>query len=402
MFAKTILILTNRIPFPLMDGGAVAMQSMIEGYEQSGWQVNVFSMNTSRHFVAIDSLPDIYRRIRLETFDIDTDIRVLPTLRNFLLSRKPNHVERFYNKEFEKQLKKIIEQIEPDFIQIESIFLTTYLPVIRQLTTAKVALRLHNIEHEIWENLAANSTNKFKRFYLKDLATRIKKFEITAWKQADLLLPITTADSEVVKKEGNPHVFPVPYGIEIKNNIDNHIGEQWTGYHIGAMDWLPNIDAITWFLEDIWPSIHKETPEFTFHFAGRNMPASFKKYEGEGVVCAGEVNDAASFIADKKVLIVPLQAGSGVRIKVMEAMAAGKLVLSTTIGMQGIEGAKDGVHFLQANEPAEFVQQIQWIFTHKDKALQIAIDGADLIKNSYNRQKLMQQLTEKIGRLSDW
>ena len=402
MPAKRILILTNRIPYPLKDGGAMAMQSMIEGYEQAGWQTTVYSMNTSRHYVPLESLPDIYRRISFEAFDIDTDIRVLPTLRNFLLSRKPNHAERFYNKAYEKQLQKIIERTDPDFIQIESIYLATYLPIIRQLTKEKIELILQNIEYEIWENLATSSTNKFKKFYLKDLAARIKKFESTAWKQVDLLLPITIADSEVVKKEQNLPMLTVPFGIELGEALAEVTTEKWIGYHLGAMDWLPNIDAITWFLEQVWPNIHKELPNFEFHFAGRNMPASFKKYETDGIVCSGEVPDAYEFIADKKILIVPLQAGSGVRIKVMEAMAAKKLVVSTSIGMQGIDGAKHGEHFLLANEPDQFVHQLKWALTNKALAAKIADNGAELIKKAYNRQTLMQHLTDKIFHISGW
>lgn len=395
-------MLTNRIPYPLKDGGALAMHAMIEGYEQAGWKVAVFSMNTSRHYASVESLPDIYRRITFEAFDMDTDIRVLPTLRNFLLSRKPNHAQRFYNKEYERQLKKMIERTEPDFIQLESIYLATYLPAIRQVSKAKIALRLHNIEYGIWESLAANSANTFKRFYLKDLAARIKKFELAAWKQVDFLLPITTADSEVVMKEQDVPVLTVPFGIELGDMQPSNTQEQWIGYHLGAMDWLANVDAITWFLEQVWPLIHKEIPDFEFHFAGRNMPASFKKFEENGVVCSGEISDANEFIAAKKMLIVPLLSGGGVRIKVMEAMMTGKLVVSTSIGVQGIEGAKYGEHYLRANEPEEFVREIKWALANKDKAEVIAQNGAILIKNSFNRRLLMQNLTDKISVLSGW
>ena len=133
--------------------------------------------------------------------------------------------------------------------------------------------------------------------------------------------------------------------------------------------------------------------------AGRNMPASFKKYEMNGVVCAGEVADATEFIADKKILVVPLQAGSGIRIKIMEAIAAEKLVISTAIGMQGINDAIDGVHFLLAEKAEDFIRQIKWALANKDKAMEIAKNGAALIKEKYDQKKIMYELVQRINLL---
>lgn len=402
MSGKKILILTNRIPYPLNDGGAIAMNAMIEGYEKNDWEVSVFSMNTSRHYVPVESLPPLYQKVSLTTFDINTDIRFVPVVKNFLLSRKPNQAERFFSKDFSKRLQKLIEDLEPDLIQIESIYLAVYIPAIRSVTKVNIALRLHNIEYQIWERLAAETQNSFKRYYLKDLSARIKKFEIQAWKQADILIPITLVDASVVS-EAVPDVplIVMPFGIDVKDIPDEQASfSQWIGYHIGAMDWLPNAEGITWFLEDVWPKLHKKIPSFEFHFAGRNMPASFKKYESEGVTCAGEVPDAQTFVSGKNMLIVPLKAGGGIRVKIMEAMAAGKLVVSTSIGMQGIEGAIPGTHYLNAETEDDFVDRVAWAITNREDAAKIAVNGARLIKEDYDRNRLMQNMIDKVNLIS--
>jgi len=397
---RRILIITNRVPYPLKDGGNLAMHAMIEGYHNVGMEVFLFSMNTSRHYVAVEELPGLFKEIRFETFDIDTDIKIFPSLKNYLLSKQPNQAERFFDKDFERKLLAAIEDFEPDIIQLESIYLSVYLPSIRAASKAFVTTRLHNIEYQIWEKLANETTNKFKRIYLRDLAARIKKFEMNAWKESDLLISIADMDADVVRSLGiNAAIHVAPFGVDTNISPTVPEDEKWVGYHIGAMDWMPNAEAVTWFLENVWKDLHKTLPDFEFHFAGRNMPASFKKYQGDGIVCAGEVPDAKAFIADKKILIVPLQAGSGIRVKIMEAIAAEKLVISTTIGMQGINGLEDGKHFLLAETAEDFIKQIKFALENKAAAAIIAKTGAAHIKNAYDQKKIAITLSEQIATL---
>lgn len=398
MEKRRILLLTNRVPYPLTDGGSIAMHAMMEGYFRAGWEVMLYSMNTSRHYVPVESLPALYRSISFETFDIDTDVRLLPTVKNFFLSRQPNHAERFFNKDFQKKLTDIIQDFEPELIQLESVFLSTYIPAIRAASSVKIILRLHNIEHHIWEQLAAETTNRLRRYYLRDLASRIRKLETASWKMADILMPITEDDAAVVRSFGIDTVqIVVPPGIVTSVTPVSGTSGAWVGYHIGAMDWVPNAEAITWFLEDVWPVIYRQVPGFAFHFAGRGMPASFKKYEKDGVCCAGEVEDAEQFIAGKNILIVPLRSGSGIRIKVMEAMVAGKLVISTQAGMHGISEAVPLEHYLPADSPEEFADRIIWTLGNKEAAAGIAANGRKMVLKHYHIDRIMDALLARIG-----
>jgi polysaccharide biosynthesis protein PslH len=399
MAQHRILIVTNRVPYPLNDGGSLAMHAMIEGYHQAGWEVFLLSMNTSRHYVSLEVLPPLYRTIRFEAFDINTDVRIVPTLVNFFLSRKPNHAERFYEKDFATKLERIIEDFEAELIQLESIYLATYLSNIKAATRAPIAMRLHNIEFQIWERLA-NEATTFRKYYLRDLCARIKKFEVAAWHQADVLIAITETDAELVRTLApDKDIVTVPFGINTQALGIVSKEQEWVGYHIGAMDWMPNAEAISWFLDEVWPELHKEVPSFRFHFAGRNMPGSFEKYEHDGVTCAGEVEDAGQFIADKKILIVPLRSGGGIRIKILEALAAGKLVISTSVGMQGIEGVEAGVHYLPAETKDDFIRQVKWTVEHIPEAERIAENGAKLVRTRYDQADIMAHLLSHIDQI---
>lgn len=394
MAGKRILILTNRVPHPLNDGGNLAMHAMIESYHEAGWQVALVAMNTRRHYITPDELSRIYTNIdSFDTVPVDNRVKPVDTISNLLFSNEPNHVMRFTSKDFAEKLVAKVRDFKPDVIQVESVFLTGYLSGVKELGPVTTVLRLHNIEYQIWERLAAEYKAFVKHYYFKNLAGRIKKYEEWAWRQYDLLLSITDVDAAVVQA-GYPAapVHTVPFGIHTNEIPVFEKASLEAGYHIGAMDWLPNREAISWFLQDVWPVLHKEVPQFRFHFAGRHMPASFNDIHLDGVVCEGEVADANAFIADKQILIVPLRSGGGIRVKILEAMAAGKIVISTDIGMQGID-ALPGRHYLKANDAKAFIHAVKWCLANPEKAYAIGGNARELIVQKYNRNTIMQGLS---------
>lgn len=393
MPARRILILTNRVPYPLNDGGNLAMDAMIRSYSKCGWQVYVLSMNTSRHQVAGEVLQNLYKDIyKFEVVDVNNDVTITRVLKNLLFSKLPNHAERFYHNVYKERLAGVLHEFKPNVVQVESIFLSTYLPVIKQHNTFSV-LRMHNVEWQVWQRLA-NETVGVKGWYLQDLSRRMKVFEEQAWKNYNLLLPITLHDADVVRKVANTDMFIVPFGVLPK--AISTAPENWVGYHIGAMDWMPNKEAIDWFISDIWPAVRQLVPDFQFFFAGRNMPSEFLVYNDKGLHCAGEVPDADAFIAGKKILIVPLRSGGGIRVKILEAMAAGKLVISTSVGMQGIEANPDE-HYLLADDANSFALQIQWVMQHQDAATVIATNAKTLITSKYNADEIATTLSAKLS-----
>jgi glycosyltransferase involved in cell wall biosynthesis len=397
MAAQRILILTNRVPHPQNDGGNLAMNAMIEGYHESGWEVYLLAMNTSRHKVARETLAGIYNHIHaFETIDTNNDVTILGLLKNYLFSRLPNHVSRLVSSNYADRLEEVIAAFKPDIIQVESVYLSGYLDFIKVNTSAPIVLRLHNIEYKIWRRFAHEAVGFFKKKYLKNLTKRIRRYEQSAWRKYDLLLPITDNDAETLKKNHlSAKAYTVAFGIDTSKIIPTVDIHEWSGYHLGAMDWLPNVEGIKWFLDRPWQYIHKLAPGFRFYFAGRNMPEYFKKMDINGVVCAGEVPDANEFIKDKKILIVPLRSGGGIRVKILEAMAAGKIIISTDVGMQGIY-AWPGTHYLAANDVKDFGKVVNWCLMHKQEAEKIAEQATELIKTKYDRKVIMAHLLERL------
>ena len=399
MIPRKILILTNRVPYPLKDGGNLAMNAMIEGYHRAGWKVYLLAMNTSRHHIKEEQLAGLFTQLhKFEWVNVDNSLKAMGVLKNFLFSREPEHAVRFYDAGYKARLRQALTEFKPDVVQVESVYLSTYLPDVRELSKAITVLRLHNVEYQIWQGLATKHKNVIKQYYFGNLATRVRNFERAAWMEYNLLLPITEKDANMVTRlEDVQHMLVAPFGIDTDKIKQGH-NERWVGYHIGAMDWIANRAGIKWFIEKAWPQVRRQVPDFEFYFAGRKMPEEFTKLQVPGVHCLDEVASAEDFIADKKILIVPLWSGGGIRVKILEAMAAGKVVITTNTGIKGIE-ARSGEHYMQARKPEDFARAIKWCIDNKGLAEKMGANARKLIEEKYEQSKVMGSVIEEVNKL---
>ena len=268
-----ILILTNKMPYPPKDGGSIATLVLAEALQNCGNKVDVLSMNTSKHFVILEDLPkDLTDKISFKTVPVNTDISLPALINNLIFSKEPYNAARFISTDFDIKLKEQLEENKYDIVQLEGLYLCPYIDTIKENSDAKISLRSHNIEHEIWHRAASNESNLVKKQYKKLLAKRIKNFKLSYLNKYDYLIPITERDNIQYDKLGNSKPsFVVPTGIDKQNyDIDNS-NPRFPGiFHIGALDWIPNQEGIKWFIENVWKKFKKNHPEFRFHLAGRN------------------------------------------------------------------------------------------------------------------------------------
>lgn len=353
-----ILQLANKFVYPPKDGGAIGIFNYTKAFSALGCQVTMLAMNTTKHRFKMDELPDeISRLARWIAVDVDNRIKPLNALSCLLQGRSYN-IERFISSAYNDRLIELLQQEDFDVIQLEGLYLSPYLETIRSYSSAKVVMRSHNVEHEIWARIAENERGWLKRAYLKILARQLKEYEVRRLNKYDLMTSVTDRDAEILKSLGCKipiHVCPAPYD-ETTLKPDRSALEFPSVFFIGALDWIPNTEGLNWFIEKVWPIVHRELPEVKFHIAGRNGE-KFKTPAGEQIVRDGEVDNAYSFMNSKGVMVVPLLSGSGIRVKIIEGMALGKTIVTTTLGAEGIP-CKDGQNILIADKPEEFAQKI--------------------------------------------
>ncbi|PSK94755.1 glycosyltransferase family 4 protein [Taibaiella chishuiensis] len=395
-----ILQLVNRIPYPLNDGGSLGIHYYTQGFIDAGVRLSMLAMNTTRHWVEEQNLPPLYRQLEhFVTVKVDNRVKPLPALLNLFGSSSYN-IDRFVTTGYRNALVALLQQETFDVIQLESLFLVPYIPVIRQYSKAKVVIRQHNIEYRIWERLAAQAGNPLKKWYLRLLARRLKQFELRHLDDYDLILPISEADLQLLQALGvRKPMFLHPFGIDMAHIPYCPATEQPLSlYHIGAMDWLPNQESVNWLLEQVMPLVSRELPCIKLHLAGRNMPEYYLKNTWPNVVVAGEVPDAMAFERDKSMLLVPLLSGGGVRIKIFQGMAMGKTIVTTPVGLEGIE-ARDGQDVLVAETPEAFARKIIGVVREPGQLTAIGTAARRLIEEKYDRKKLIAALLDRYRRL---
>ena len=385
-----VLQLCNKPPYPPVDGGTLAMNCVTQGLLAEGCEVKVLTIETDKHPLQKTLIPESYmQQTKLESVYVDLNIHLIDAL-VALLCGESYHVKRYVSKDFEQKLISILKQDEYDIIQLEGLYLTPYVSVIRQFSKARIVLRAHNVENQIWRRIAHCTKNPLKRWYLKHLALALSAYEQEHVNDYDALACITQNDADAFRKMGcRKPISVIPFGIT-PEVIDNVTEEENSLFHIGSMDWMPNQEGIDWFLESVWPTLHKEIPEARLYLAGRKMPERLMKAQIEGVNVVGEVADSAYFIGSKQINIVPLLSGSGIRVKIIEAMSLGKTVVTTSIGAEGINYT-NGKDILIANTPEEFIAQIRRCVADKDFCRQVGQNAYELIVKEYGTQALTKK-----------
>jgi len=385
-----ILQVTNKVPYPVKDGGAIATMNLTRGFALLGHDVTVLSMNTAKHHIDITEIPEsIQDWAEFRLVDVPAKVAFFPALFNLFFSLKPYNAIRFVSNKFSDNLAELLQEKEFDIIQLEGLYVCPYIPVIRKNSDAKIVYRAHNIEHEIWERTSKLS-NGFAHTYLKILSKRIKRFEKELLNKYDLLVPITERDGRILNKMGNAkpsHVSPT--GIDTTALIPHSKKlEHPSLFHIGSLEWAPNQEGLIWFVENCWPKIHDKFPDLKFYIAGRNAPDwLIKKIEGPNVVFKGEVEDAYEFMNSKSIMVVPLFSGSGMRIKIIEGMALGKPIISTSIGTEGIS-TTSGKNILIANNEEEFARSVSKLIADKDTFNEISRNAIEYIHEKFDNLAL--------------
>lgn len=354
-----ILQLCHKPPVPAVDGGCIAMNNISQGLMDAGHKVRILTIYTHKH----DFMPEIMSEeylnaTNIEGVFVDTKLNVVDAYSSILTSDSYN-VSRFFSTDFDIKLTRILKSETFDVIHLESLFMTPYIGTIRRFTKASIVLRAHNLEFVIWEKIAKGSGNFLKKLYLTYLSKKLKKYELKIMNEVAGVASISDEDKKRFQSLGvHTPIINIPFGIDYHHYQIQETGEpELALFHLGSMDWSPNVEGISWFLNEIWPKVHANKPTLKLYLAGRNMPEYFTKGNWPNVHVIGEVEDAKAFMQSKAIMIVPLLSAGGVRVKIIEGLALGKAIISTSIGAEGIDCNHDE-QMLIADSVGEWVKGI--------------------------------------------
>ena len=389
-----VLQLTHKPPIPSVDGGCLAMRQITSCLIDAQIEVKVVSLATPKHPVVLsDEFIDYQTATRFESVSINTKVTACKAL-NSVLKRTSVQADRFFSKKMVQKLETLLAQEQFDVVILESVFVGKYIKTIRKYSKARIILRVHNIEYLIWKRLAQQTKNPIKKWAYSYLSTSLKRFELSLFKKIDGYMPITEVDHQFFKEK-----FPtlssktIPFAINLSSYpIQNHkIDEKNISFfHLGSMNWQPNVEGISWFLENVWEKVSEKYPQIRLALAGKGNQALFGHKNLKNVQVFDFVENAQQFMNEHDVMIAPLFSGSGMRIKIMEGMALGKPIITTTIGAEGIE-ITDRENILIANTPEEMTQMIAFS-TDVKKCEEIGKNARTLVEKNYAQEFITRDL----------
>lgn len=388
-----ILFLTNKVPYPPKDGGAIATLGMVQAFANAGHSTTVLAMNTLKHHVLLEEIPpNLHQKINFHLVDVPAEIKLNELIFNFLFSKLPYNAARFLNIDFSRKLIELFNANEFDIVQLEGLYLCPYIDLIRRYSKAKVVLRSHNIEHEIWERTVAQSSG-LKKIYLWNLSSKLKRFEISYINKYDLLVPITKRDQAKLNLLGNQKpTLTIPSGIDVDGLEPEKHQPSSNLFFIGALDWAPNQEGLIWFFGNCWNEIQNKCPNISLTVAGRNAPEWFEKILAKQKLnYVGEVPDAKTFMANHGIMVAPLLSGSGMRVKIVEAMSLKKPIVTTLVGCEGID-AENGSDIFIAATPEEFVEYTVRLVNDYNLQTLLSENSYKFVVQNYSNESLSTQL----------
>ena len=391
MLSIKILILTPQLPYPPHQGTSLRNYHIIRGLAQNH-EVTLLTFvepGQATDEETLRPLTSLCQHIERVAAPQRTSFT---RLRQLLTSRLPDMAHRLYTPMFAIRLRHLLEQTQFDVVQVEGIELARYMTTVKENSPhSRLIFDNHNAETELQQrNLETDRANP-KRWlaalYSQIQVGRLARFERWAIETADATAAVSDTDREHLQKLApNAPITTIPNCIDVTAYADNGTEETipFDLMFSGKMDYRPNIDAVLWFAEAVWPRLKAERPQTTWAIVGQKPHERLAHLADlDGVTVTGWVESIRPYLSGASLFIMPFRIGSGTRLKLIEAMAAGKAIVSTPVGAEGF--------------PVTHQQEV-WLAAEADEMITAVLH---LLDNPQTKTRLGQQ-ARQFAQKYDW
>lgn len=374
MPSRHILFLTPQLPYPPQQGTALRNYYILRGLAESHRLALLSFVEEPPADLA--PLRDLCQRIELVSLPGRTTRQRLERL---LGDPQPDMAHRLQSQPFEQALRQMLSQERYDVVQVEGIELARYIPLIRQVSpTSKILFDDHNAEAELqYRSFLADLTRPGRwpaAVYSFIQARRLRRFEAWACQSADWVTCVSEPDKNHLQAlMADLPVWVVPNCVDI-SSYQFPAGADTPRFDLlfsGKMDYRPNIDAVLWFGREIWPQVLAARPGTTWAIVGQKPHARLNQLgQLPGLTITGRVDQIQPYLAGAGLYIMPFRVGSGTRLKLIEAMAAGLAIVSTRLGAEGFP-VQHGQEIWLADSPQQFGEAVLGLLSRPEQAQQL-------------------------------
>ncbi|MEM2125320.1 MAG: glycosyltransferase family 4 protein [Candidatus Methanosuratincola sp.] len=284
---------------------------------------------------------------------------------------RPMWVTDWANESFLIRARSITREFQPDIVQAEFHVMGQYLTALDGCDAPRVI-----VEHEPGARAAAYLRNihpKVNAIFDRWDKRAWKRYEADLFRQVSAIVTFTEADRRAIRQiSGQTPVFVIPPGIEIPDRPLDPLGQEPPSLlFIGNFIHPPNAEAALRLTRDIFPPIHRRIPEVKLFIVGDQPPPEVRQQAGENVVVTGRVPDVTPYLDRATLFVAPLRSGGGIRIKILEALAAGKAIVATPLAIEGLS-LSDGREVAIAYQDDDFIAQVLDLIVHRAKRIDMA------------------------------
>jgi len=390
-----LLILTPQRPYPLHQGTTIRNFHIIAQLAKRH-EITLLTFDPSPSMGGVDPLPTLCKHIKMLPVPQRT---MMTRLWQMMTTNRPDMSWRLWSPAFNDMLKSCLEQTKFDVIQIEGIEMAPYLPTIRQFAPkSHVVYDDHNAE---WLLQYRNFSTDIKiphrwigALYSFIQTKRLKQYERWACQSADTVIAVSEADKRaILQLEQCLDITVVPNGVDVKKYSEYH-GEvnSFDLVFTGKMDYRPNIDAMLWFADEVLPLILQTYPKSTLAIVGQKPHRRLNRLQHHpNITITGYVTDILPYIAGAKIYITPFRIGGGTRLKILQAMAMQKAIVTTTVGAEGFP-VEDGKHMCFADTPHDMANLISSLFEKPIKRKELGKHAYQFVATQYDWQQLIPKM----------
>ena len=388
---RSVLVIAPYLPLPANFGGALRIYHLIRHVSEEH-TVSLLAPGSETEFAALTELGEI---CNVTLVPADSTARQ-PASRHkraaqlgSMVSGKSFLESGAYSFRMQAALDRLLNTRSIDIVQYEFPESALY----RIPPAIPTVFDAHNIEHELLARIARTSRNSSKQIFNQLEARKVRRLEREIWSNATLCLATSERDAHVIRHTVSTPVDVVPNGVDLAafNSEPLDLSEPGHVVFTGAMRHQPNADGARWYVERVHHLVQHNIPAAKFTIAGADPPAAVTALASDSVHVTGRVDDIKPYIQRARVVAVPLWSGSGTRLKVLEAFAAGRPVVSTTAGVEGID-AEHERHLLIADSPEAFAASVTRLCQDEGLSQELISNARNLVEDSYGWPAIANQL----------
>ncbi len=410
---RHILLLTPQTPFPPDQGAPIRNFSFIR-YLGSNSDYELSLLSFARPGESCENSPAL---AQLQNYCHQVILVPHPPARSRLTrlaelvrSRQPDLALRLSSPSFYATMTLLLRRVEFDVILCEALEMAPFvLSYFSSLPPGSKRPRLvldeHNAEHRLQQRIYQHEGQAgFKRLpaalYSRLQAYRLAQYEARALRFFDRSIAVSEPDRAALQALPGvrAEIAVISNGLDLQEFTPGDASEDTAGTLVftGTMDFRPNVDAVTWFAREIWPLIRQERPQARFIIVGRRPAAAVQSLNRlSGIEVTGAVEDARPYIRFSSLYVVPMRMGGGVRYKVLEALAMGKAVVTTTMGVEGIDLVA-GQEALVVDSPADFARICLELLAQPDRRAALGRNGRSFVEQHFDWRKITPRLEQVI------